>query len=287
MFLTDIVILYKDNEQLGIHMLNSSFLKWAGGKNRALGKIFETMPREGNILIEPFVGSGSVSLNTNYKHYVLNDNNPDLINTMLAVVKDPKGIIAELSEYFNADTNTQDAFIELRRKFNVEKCPWERAKLFIYLNRHCYNGLCRYNNSAEFNTSFGRYSAPLLPREQILFFSKKLKKATFTCGEFDKVRVPQKKSVIYCDPPYVPDSKTANFTSYTKNGFGEVDHIRLNVAATSWQKKGSLVFISNSKTDETLRLYSNKTAYTEFEVRRSISHKGENRGPAGEVLLVY
>lgn len=268
-------------------MLTSSFLKWAGGKNRALPTIFKILPKSGHTLIEPFVGSGSVSLNTDYKNYILNDSNPDLINTMLAVVRDPRGLITELCEYFTAEYNTQDAFIELRDRFNKATCPWEKAKLFIYLNKHCYNGLCRYNNAGGFNTSFGRYRSPSIPVEQILFFSKKFKKAIFTCGEFDQIALPKKSAVIYCDPPYIPASKTANFTSYTGSDFKEVDHIRLNKIASLWSSQGNQVFISNSDTPQTLSLYSDKKNSAQFNVRRSISRQGENRNAVGELLLMY
>jgi DNA adenine methylase len=55
------------------------FLKWAGGKYRLIDRIQSALPA-GNRLIEPFVGSGAVFLNTDYKSYVLTDSNPDLIN---------------------------------------------------------------------------------------------------------------------------------------------------------------------------------------------------------------
>ena len=41
------------------------FLKWAGNKYRIIDQICAVLP-PGNRLIEPFVGSGAVFLNTDY-----------------------------------------------------------------------------------------------------------------------------------------------------------------------------------------------------------------------------
>ena len=59
--------------------LQKPFLKWPGGKIRVVPKLLEVLPA-GRRLIEPFVGSGAVFLNTNYEHYLLADTNQDLIN---------------------------------------------------------------------------------------------------------------------------------------------------------------------------------------------------------------
>ena len=53
---------------------NRAFLKWAGGKYSLVENINAKLP-SGNRLIEPFVGAGSVFLNTDFKRYLLNDIN--------------------------------------------------------------------------------------------------------------------------------------------------------------------------------------------------------------------
>ena len=58
---------------------NRAFLKWAGGKYPLLDDIKKHLP-EGECLIEPFVGAGSVFLNTDFSRYILADINSDLIS---------------------------------------------------------------------------------------------------------------------------------------------------------------------------------------------------------------
>lgn len=68
--------------------MSKPFLKWAGGKFTQLSDLFQHIP-SGLRLIEPFVGGGSVFLNSDrHANFLLADVNPDLINLyqMLAVV---------------------------------------------------------------------------------------------------------------------------------------------------------------------------------------------------------
>ena len=132
------------------------FLKWAGGKYRLIERIKEKLP-PGKRLLEPFAGSCALSLNTDYDSYWLNDINADLINLYKTLQKDGPSFIAFCRAFFKDTNNTPEKFYELRQQFNTEKDIYSKAALFLYLNRHGYNGLCRYNSSGEFNVPFGQY----------------------------------------------------------------------------------------------------------------------------------
>lgn len=268
-------------------MYQSSFLKWAGGKTNALPHVMNVLPTTGKVWVEPFVGSATVALNTNFKKYFLNDNNADLIQTFQAVCADPKGFVADLTKLFTPENNTREAFTSLRGTFNSCTTPWERSLLFVYLNRHCYNGLMRYNNSGGFNTSFGAYKRPAVPTENLLHFANKFKNATFSVGCFSAMEITEPKSVIYCDPPYFAKSKTASFVGYTSDGFKLPEHTRLNDQALTWRNAGHKVFISNSDVPLVENYYRDKKSHTSFQVRRSISQIGSNRASAGEILMQY
>ena len=56
-----------------------AFLKWAGGKSRIASKIKEHL-KDGQRLVEPFVGSGALFLSNSFDKYLLCDTNVDLIN---------------------------------------------------------------------------------------------------------------------------------------------------------------------------------------------------------------
>ena len=266
---------------------NRAFLKWAGGKYSLIGDIQQHLP-QGNKLIEPFVGAGSVFLNTDFKHYLLNDINPDLIHLYKTLQKRPDRYIADAEKLFTAANNDADFYYGIRKEFNDSKDKYHRSVLFLYLNRHGYNGLCRYNLSGQFNVPFGRYKAPYFPKHELYVFAEKAQKATFTCESYAKTFArARKNNVIYCDPPYAPISKTANFTQYAGNGFGIADQKKLaELAHRSSVKKQIPVLISNHDTTMTREFYQD-AELTELQVSRSISQKGHKRKKVSELLALY
>jgi DNA adenine methylase len=266
-----------------------SFLKWAGGKYGLIDKISEHLP-QGNKLIEPFVGAGTVFLNTDYPKYLLNDINADLINLFNELKSNSNSLIADMWSLFKDNQyNSEKSFYELRVKFNESKDTYERSVIFLYLNRHCYNGLCRYNLSGGYNVPFGSYVKPYFPQAELEFFTEKSKKATFTCESYVKTfQKARKGSVIYCDPPYVPLSKTASFTSYAKDGFNLDDQAKLaKLAETSAFKRGIPVLISNHATTWTREIYEQSSHIDVVQVARTISQNGGDRKSVEEVFALY
>lgn len=262
------------------------FLKWAGGKYQIVDRIRETLP-DGGRLIEPFVGAGSVFLNTNYRRYILNDINQDLINVFRWLKKDKSLFIAYCQRFFKEKNNTKESYLAFREKFNASKDPRLKAALFIYLNRHAFNGLMRYNLDGKFNTSFGSYRKPYFPEEEMMAFAKKSQKVRFACKDFSEVMLEAKKGdVIYCDPPYVPLSSTAKFTGYHASGFGLEEQRRLAVLACELAGRGVPVIISNHDTEFVVDLYQGATI-THFEVQRYISCNTGSRNKARELLAVF
>lgn len=266
---------------------NRAFLKWAGGKFSLVEQIHNLLP-DGDRLVEPFVGAGSVFLNSNYSSYLLNDINPDLINLYQDLQHDCESVIQEAQKLFCAANNDEKRFYALREEFNRTTDKKYKSILFLYLNRHCYNGLCRYNMSGGFNVPFGQYKAPYFPKKELYCFAEKAQKAIFTCESYQNTfsRV-STDNVVYCDPPYAPISLTANFTSYSKNGFSIEDQSQLAEIAyqTSVDKKVH-VLISNHDTVLTRSLYQ-KAQISELMVRRTISQKGDNRVKVSELMALF
>ncbi|SQI30219.1 DNA adenine methylase [Providencia alcalifaciens] len=164
-------------------------------------------------------------LNTNYDSYVLADINSDLINLYNTVKYRSEAFIEEAQRLFTPEFNTSEQYYLMRKTFNQSDDPAKRSILFLYLNRHCYNGLCRYNLRGEFNVPFGRYKKPYFPKDELLWFAEKAQKATFVTQSYSKTLLDAPMgSVIYCDPPYAPLSETANFTAYHTNSFSAQEH---------------------------------------------------------------
>ncbi|MCR4443250.1 MAG: Dam family site-specific DNA-(adenine-N6)-methyltransferase [Peptococcaceae bacterium] len=262
------------------------FLKWAGGKYRIIDRICKELA-PGKRLIEPFVGSGAVFLNTDYDNYLLCDINKDLINLYLTLQQEGPQFIEYCSAFFTAENNNENRYYELRGSFNRTSDKREKAALFLYLNKHGYNGLCRYNASGEFNSPFGRYIKPYFPANEMMNFWKKSQRAEFLCCDFrDAMAQAVLGDVIYCDPPYVPLNATANFTEYSAGGFAIDDQRDLARLAQQLSEKGIPVLMSNHDTEFIRREYATAKLIT-FDVQRFISCDGQNRGKASEVLALF
>ncbi|CAK8739131.1 hypothetical protein SODG_002737 [Sodalis praecaptivus] len=148
-------------------------LKWAGGKSRLMPRLRPFLPAA-DCLVEPFVGGASVFLDTDYRRYVLADINPDLINFYQAVVDSPEGVIQAALPLFKHANTSADYF-----RYRTDFAQWRatrglnRAAVFLYLNRHGYNGLCRYNLRGEFNVPYGRYKNLIFPQRKSACLPKK------------------------------------------------------------------------------------------------------------------
>jgi DNA adenine methylase len=262
------------------------FLKWAGGKYRLVERIQKELS-PGKRLLEPFAGSCALALNTDFRQYRLNDINPDLISLYQILQQEGLSFIDFCEALFCPANNDRDRYYELREEFNHSREPRRRAALFLYLNRHGYNGLCRYNAKGGFNVPFGRYKRPYFPRPEMLFFQEKFQKTEFTTLDFEAVmRAAEYGDVIYCDPPYVPLNQTANFTTYSAGGFGPAEQQRLAKAAEETAARGIPVIISNHYTLFTAKIY-HFARLERFPVRRLISCDSSNRAEVEEVLAIF
>lgn len=264
-----------------------AFLKWAGGKYPLLDDIRRHLP-QGDCLVEPFVGAGSVFLNTDYDHYHLADINNDLINLYNIVKTRTAEFIQDASALFTAEANSAEIYYGRRSEFNSSSDAYQRALLFLYLNRHGYNGLCRYNLRGEFNVPFGRYRKPYFPEAELLWFAERAQKATFVCESYDvTLSSARAGSVVYCDPPYAPLSATANFTAYHTNSFSMREQAHLaELAAKLAQESRIPVLISNHDTDMTRLWYQNAVLHV-VKARRSISRSISGRTQVDELLALY
>lgn len=264
-----------------------AFLKWAGGKYSLIEPIQQCLP-EGRILVEPFVGAGSVFLNTNFEQYVLADINADLIDLYNILKFKPDQFIQTAKQLFCETNNQRERYFDLREQFNQESSGESRAALFLYLNRHGYNGLCRYNRKGGFNVPFGRYKRPYFPEAELMFFAEKAQKATFLCQSFTETFAQlDSNSVVYCDPPYVPLTSSANFTSYAAKGFSEQEQRKLaELALWAANERNTPVLISNHATALTYDLYRHASLH-ELQVKRTISRTGSGRQKVAELIAYY
>jgi DNA adenine methylase len=278
--------------------MNKSPLKWAGNKYRVLPHL---LPLIGTPVryCEPFGGSLSVALNVNVDEYILNDINQDLYSLYTNIDID---FISECAKIFVNENNTRERYLELRNTFNFETNNRERAKLFLYLNKHAFNGLCRYNSKGGFNVPYGKENnnsktgrvektKAHFPQKEMLDFIVAFNNKTveFSSTTFSNQLLYsslESGDVVYFDPPYISISDTASFTNYTTEGFTHDQQIELVQLAESLANRGIKVIISNHDVPIARELYKNAQIYP-IQVTRTVSAKSSSRKKANELIAVY
>ncbi|WP_272654035.1 DNA adenine methylase [Providencia sp. PROV091] len=264
---------------------NKTILKWAGSKVRVMEQLRPHLPKAKR-LVEPFAGSCAVMMNTDYERYLIADVNQDLI-TLYQCVSDPIEDFFESLSFLWDRFNKRDAYNAVRDRFNKSKAntsSYNNAADFLILNRHCYNGLCRYNQSGSFNVPFGKYKKPYFPKNEIISFSEKAQHADIVCLEWqDTLSLVEYSDGIYCDPPYMGGRDS--FTQYHTAGFTDADHEALAIALKDINdSQGNPVTVSNSP--QATELYADLGfAIHEIEAPRTIAANG-NRKPAKEIIAV-
>ncbi|MGG5929433.1 DNA adenine methylase [Salmonella enterica] len=274
------------------------FLKWAGGKRRSLDTLQRWLPSPDEVecLVEPFVGGASVFLGTDYRQYLLADINADLIDVYLHVRDNPSGLVRCLERLF-LHGNNETVYRENREEFNRIHAGPEKSALFIYLNQHCFNGICRYNKKGIFNVPFGRRKSAYIPEAEIMAFARKTERchvSFFHAGFEDTLKMTTAgmfsgmSCAVYCDPPYLPVSQTAGFTTYSGDEFTVADHERLaGCLAELHGRKGMPVVISASDTPLSHRIYG-QAGFRLYghQVSRMVSANAASRKAAGELTGV-
>ncbi|MBT2006390.1 DNA adenine methylase [Enterobacter hormaechei subsp. xiangfangensis] len=258
-----------------------TILKWAGNKTAVMPELMKHLPA-GSRLVEPFAGSCAVMMATNYPQYLVADINADLINLYQRAAQNTEELIACALVFFREDNNAE-SYYQNRLRFNTDTTltALERAALFLYLNRHCYRGLCRYNLNGQFNVPFGNYKKPYFPHAEILTFAEKGHRATFICASYDEtLAMLQVGDVVYCDPPY-----DGTFTAYHTAGFTESDQYHLASILERRSSEGHPVIVSNSDTLLINSIYHNFTRHR-ITAKRSMGIEAGEGKSADEIIAV-
>lgn len=249
-------------------------LKWAGGKRWLVPTLTKYWEKHSHRrLVEPFAGGLAVALGLKPSEALLSDSNPHLINFYCWL---QKGLVIEIPM-----KNDKELFYQHRERFNQlvhsrYADSAEAASLFYYMNRTCFNGLCRFNSKGEFNVPFGQYKT-INYTYDFTPYSEVLKGWQFASGDFEQVPL-EPDDFIYADPPY-----DVEFTSYSPGGFSWNDQERL----AEWLSlHPGPVVVSNQATERILTLYQDLGFQMEIlDAPRRISCTGD-RTPAREMIAI-
>ena len=239
------------------------FVKWAGGKRQLIPQIRERMPEKYNKYYEPFVGGGAVIFELLPKDAVINDINRALINTY-RVIKD---MLAEFLAWLNKLDREmwedgKKYYYMLREHYNdklmQDEFDVELAALFVFLNKHCFNGLYRVNGKGLFNVPYNNSRRESCDMETIMAVSEYLKEVTIMEGDFQNAcEDADKGDFVFIDSPYAPLNPTS-FEAYTKEGFDVESHRRLAALFDELTARGCYCMLTNHNTDLINELYGNK-----------------------------
>lgn len=264
--------------------MKRTILKWAGSKVSIMEQLRQHLP-ETKRLVEPFAGSCAVMMNTDYEQYLIADVNNDLITMYQQIASDNiDEVIRTASGIFELEVIESGYYIE-RDFFNKSKHilqPEFIAAYFIYLNRHCYNGLCRYNKKGGFNVPYGNYKKAYFPEKEIHAFAAKARKADIKCQNWAETLLHTRAGDgVYCDPPYMG----TGFTQYHTAGFNDADQVALaETLAVLHDHRGIPVTVSNSIVAKELYADLGFTVH-EIDAPRSVAANG-NRKKVREIIAV-
>ena len=263
------------------------FVKWAGGKRSLIDEIEKHFPAKFNHYFEPFLGGGAVffAFSERIKKATLSDHNLKLMVTYKVIKEEPYKLIEKLKEHEYKHSKQYYYSIRKRNFLQLGKCIDLAAQL-IYLNRTCYNGLYRVNNSGEFNVPMGNYKNPNITQEDsIIGCHEVLKKADIDLGDFQYIK-PQKGDFVYFDPPYDPIVDDQSFTRYTERNFNQQDQIRLSKFIKKLDKSGIFIMLSNSRTTFIESLYPKRSfRHNIVYAPRLVNCKADKRGEVQELLI--
>lgn len=277
-------------------MSNSSvapFVKWAGGKRQLIPQIRERMPKKYENYYEPFVGGGAVIFDLLPANALINDINKALINTYRQVCDTPENFIEAVDKLDKEmPEDGKEYYYSLRERYNDKlmksEYDLELASLFVFINKHCFNGLYRVNGKGLFNVPYNNSRRTSIDEEIIMETSKYLKGVTIIDGDFEAACKNAKRGdFVFLDSPYAPLNPTS-FESYTKEGFDVESHKRLSKLYDDLTDRGCYCMLTNHNTQLINDLYGNKGYKIEVvSVKRMINSDASNRVGKEVIICNY
>lgn len=241
--------------------LNTPF-NYTGSKYNLLNQILPEFDYSKSYFVDLFTGGGSVYCNVvdKYEKIIANDIISDLIEIHKNLVNGNYLFVKNVKK-LSPNKDNQEEYLNLRKSFNSDKSP---EKLFALL-LSCTNNMMRFNNSFEFNQTFGKRSYNDSTEKKINDFINHLKnhkdKIFFTSKSFEKI-IPNNPSMIYIDPPY----------GYILNDDGTIGNKQLSEAGYNcyWKKENEIALyeyvlkinnLSHSFSLSSVYKHNNKTSW--------------------------
>ena len=266
------------------------FVKWAGGKRQLLTQIKERMPEKYNNYFEPFVGGGAVAFSLLPANALINDINKALINAYRQICNTPESFLKAIKKLDDEMwEDGKEYYYFLREHYNDKlvktEFDVELAALFVFINKHCFNGLYRVNGKGLFNVPYNNSRRVSVDENLIMEISEYLQSVKIMDGDFEVACKEAKGGdFVFIDSPYAPLNPTS-FESYTKEGFDIESHKRLAKLFDELTARGCYCMLTNHNTDLINELYGNKGYRIDvISVKRMINSDASKR--VGEEVII-
>ena len=269
------------------------FVKWAGGKRQLLPEIKKRMPQNYRNYYEPFVGGGAVFFELLPENAYINDINEALVNTYRQIRLHTDAFLDSIHKLdFRMREDEKSYYYVQRDLYNVklqrEEYDVELAALFVFLNKHCFNGLYRVNNKGIFNVPYNNSRCLSCDDDSIRNVAKYLEHVNITAGDFEKAcRSAGKGDFVFLDSPYAP-LNSSSFKAYTKEGFSLESHERLANLYDELTARDCYCMLTNHNTGLINQLYGGKGYFIDVvNVRRMINSDATNRKGQEVIICNY
>lgn len=215
-------------------------LHYNGNKFSLLNQIIPIIStRKFKTIIEPFGGTGIVSLNSDADMVIINDTNIELIKLLkyfkniknkdieqLVMLTEKYGLTSDMNSLSSKRINNgtkgysllnKEGYLKLKSDYLKEKN--DIKKLFL-LSNYSFNRMIRFNTNGQFNVPVGKGDFSKKQATYLINFAKRLndKNVEFSSKDFESVEIPKncnKKDILfYFDPPYLNGNAQYN-TNWT------------------------------------------------------------------------
>lgn len=189
-------------------------VQYQGSKRSLAPIIAEYFPKRFGRFIEPFSGTGAMSIYTAFtgrgETFILNDINTQVIGLLKKCIDEPEILAREYENIWNGqfsdEENSVDYYYKMRDKFNILKNEPDAA-LTLFILARVSKGAIRYNQQGEMNQICDRRRQGTKPeniRKNAMAISELLKNRTelFNTDYAEILEMAQPGDLVYMDPPY-------------------------------------------------------------------------------------
>lgn len=258
------------------------FLKWAGGKRWLVANYRDLFPVSYDRYVEPFLGGGAVYFGLRPTKALLTDRNVRLIEAYREIQSNWKLVWSCLRKHHRS--HSHDYYYEERNR--IHRVAHERAAQFLYLNRTCWNGLYRVNQSGQFNVPIGTKNWAISEDDDFESIANALSYAEIRCADFaDCLAECGAGDFIFADPPYTVAHNFNGFVRYNETFFTWKDQIRLRDELVACSNRGAKVLVTNANHPSIHELYEPVGRIVQLRRASVIGAKPEYRSATSELLI--